>query len=122
MGRMLAALMEKMSLTTSDVGDRLVLILRRDLKLGADVEIGPDVPLFGGEFDLDSLDVLLLVTSVEKEFGIKIPSEAVGQEVFQNLSKLARYITEHAQGEPAAEADLLARLPHAEPFRFVTSI
>src|SRR4051794_17212101 len=99
--------------STAAVQERVALILRRDLKLGADVNIAPDVPLFGGEFDLDSLDVLLLVTSIEKEFGIKIPSEVVGQEVFQNLSTLTRYICDHVQDAPIADADLLARLPHA---------
>src|SRR4051812_18037189 len=108
--------------STAAVQERVALILRRDLKLGADVKIAPDVPLFGGEFDLDSLDVLLLVTSVENEFGIKIPSEAVGQEVFQSLSTLTRYISEHVNDAPPVETDLLARLPHADPFRFITSI
>ena len=36
-------------------------ILRRDLKLGAEANIRDDMPLVGGDMDLDSLDILLLV-------------------------------------------------------------
>jgi 3-hydroxyacyl-[acyl-carrier-protein] dehydratase len=101
--------------------DRVRTILRRDLKLGADVKIADDMPFFGGDVDLDSLDMLLLVSSIEKEFGIKIPSEAVGREVFQNVSTLAKYVQDNAKGG-VAPVDYLARLPHGEPFRFVTRV
>ncbi len=72
--------------------ERIKTLLRRELKLGDDAEVHDDTPLLGGDFDLDSLDVLLLVTSVEKEFGIKIPNEAVGQHAFENITTLARFI------------------------------
>ncbi len=65
------------------------------VKLGEDAEVRDDTPLLGGDFDLDSLDVLLLVTSVEKEFGIKIPNEAVSQEAFANVATLARFVEDH---------------------------
>jgi 3-hydroxyacyl-[acyl-carrier-protein] dehydratase len=117
-----------------DILQRIVLILRRDLKLGSDVAIPDDMPFFGSDVDLDSLDILLLVTSIEKEFGIRIPSEAVGKEVFQNVSTLVRYIQDHVELTAAAGAaagstvgsapppDFLARLPHAEPFRFISKV
>src|SRR5438093_13762756 len=79
----------------SDILRRIELILRRDLKLGPDAPIPPDMPFFGGNVDLDSLDILLLVTSIEKEFGVQIPSSAVGQEVFQNVTTLVGYIGQH---------------------------
>ena len=117
-----AALMENAP-PQPEILQRIITLLRRDLKLGGEVRIAPDMPLFGGEFDLDSLDVLLLVTSIEKEFGIKIPSEAVGQEVFQNLRTLTAYIQENLNGSSTPDyANLLARLPHGEPFRFVTKV
>jgi len=53
----------------ASTGDRIKRILRRDLKLPEDARIEDGMPLLGGQFDLDSLDILLLVTSVEKEFG-----------------------------------------------------
>ena len=79
-------------LTREQVLARLELILRRDLKLGDDVPIKASTPLIGGDHDLDSLDVLMLVTSVEKEFDIKIPNDEVKRDVFTNVGSLADYI------------------------------
>ena len=117
--------------TSEQILQRVQTILRRDLKLGADAPIPPDMPFSGAEVDLDSLDILLLVTSIEKEFGVKIPSSEVGRDVFQNVSTLTNYIAQNvgnlpSTGSPAsasaAAADPLAQLPHGEPFRFVTSV
>jgi 3-hydroxyacyl-[acyl-carrier-protein] dehydratase len=112
--------------------EQVVTILRRDLKLGPDAAIPPDMPFFGSDIDLDSLDILLLVTSIEKQFGVKIPSDAVGKEVFQNVSTLVDYVHSQAAHDSAAsaassapaalETDYLARLPHGDAFRFVTKV
>jgi 3-hydroxyacyl-[acyl-carrier-protein] dehydratase len=113
--------------------DRLKIILRRDLKLGAEAAIADEMPFFGSDIDLDSLDMLLLVTSVEREFGVKIPNEAVGRTVFESVTTLAKFIedqggtikpagTASATGTAAAAKDPLEQLPHREPFRFVTRI
>ena len=121
-----------MSEVETQLLDRLKLILRRDLKLGPDVPISDDMPFFGSDIDFDSLDMLLLVTSVEKEFGVKIPNEAVGRTVFESVATLANYIKEKggsvkpvvatsvASGAPAS--DPLERLPHRDPFRFVSKV
>jgi len=104
-------------------------ILRRDLKLGPDAVIADDMPFFGGDVDLDSLDMLLLVTSLEKQFGIKVPNEAVGREVFQNVETLTRYVQQQQNSATTAPAagvsdttDWLSKLPHGEGFRFVTAV
>ncbi len=76
--------------------NRLRAILRRDLKLGPDAPIPDDMPLAGGEFDLDSLDMLMLVTSVEKEFAIKINNEQLGREAFASVAALASFVEAHA--------------------------
>lgn len=120
------------SSTPSDTFARVEKLMRRDLKLGADIEINEQTPFFGSSADIDSLDILLLLGSIEKEFGLKIPSEAVGREVFKNVGTLVRYIDEHrgrgagggaAQAKPAApQQDPLARLPHGEAFRFVSRL
>ena len=80
---------------TTETSERIKALLRHDLKLGEDAEVRDDTPLLGGDFDLDSLDVLLLLTSVEKEFGIKIPNEVVSQEAFANVTTLARFVEDH---------------------------
>ena len=72
--------------------DRLKRIIRRDLMLGDAAEVPDGLSLIGGEHDLDSLDMLLLVTSIEKEFGVKISNEAMGREAFESLATLAGYI------------------------------
>jgi 3-hydroxyacyl-[acyl-carrier-protein] dehydratase len=115
-----------------DLLSRLKVIMRRDLKLGADFPIADDMPFFGGEADIDSLDILLLLGSVEKEFKIKIPNEAVGKQVFQSVETLANYIQAQLEGGGGSggaataaavpAADLLARLPHGPEFRFVTRV
>jgi 3-hydroxyacyl-[acyl-carrier-protein] dehydratase len=109
-------------------------IIRRDLKLGPDVPVTPDMPFFGGDADIDSLDILLLLSSIEKEFGLRIPSESVGREVFANVGTLVSYIERHqaggaggtvaAPGAPvtATPHDYLSRLPHREPFRFISRV
>jgi 3-hydroxyacyl-[acyl-carrier-protein] dehydratase len=108
--------------------DQIRTILRRDLKLNADAPLPEEMPFFGGDVDLDSLDMLLLVTSIERQMGVRIPNEAVGKEVFQNVAALARYVQDH-RGQastspvpPATQIDWLSQLPHGEPFRFVSRI
>ena len=118
--------------SSPDILQRVQMLLRRDLKLGADVNITPDMPFFGGDIDIDSLDILLLVTSVEKEFGVKIPSERVGQDIFRTVSTLVDYI-EQNQSAPNSGAgtsvatsssapDPLSQLPHGPEFRFITRV
>ena len=77
--------------------DRVREIIRRDLMLGPDAAITDNMPLFEGDFDMDSLDALLLVTSIEKEFGIKVPNEQIGHDIFADVKTLASYIEK--QGE-----------------------
>jgi 3-hydroxyacyl-[acyl-carrier-protein] dehydratase len=103
-------------------------LIRRDLKLGADDPLPEDMPFFGGKIDLDSLDMLLLVTSIERQFGVRISNESVGAEVFQNVGSLVRYVQQH-RGQPpvkapdaALQTDWLAYLPHGAAFRFVSSV
>jgi acyl carrier protein len=84
--------------TLATTTERIKRILRRDLKLPSDAKLDDDMPLVGGEFDLDSLDILLLVTSVEKEFGIKIASESIGREAFASVESLARFVDGLATG------------------------
>ena len=109
--------------------DRIKTILRKDLKLG-DIDIPDDMAFFGSDADFDSLDILLLMTSIEKQFKVKVPSESVGKQIFQSVSTLAQYIDENgsaveaggAAGPQEARVDSLDRLPHREPFRFLSRI
>ena len=111
--------------------EQVKTILRRDLKLGPAAHIPDDMPLVGGEMDLDSLDILLLVSSLEKHFGIKIPNEVVGRWAFQNVSTLAKFVQENAKAASggtsqtsgaAQQRDWLRMLPHGPEFRFVSKV
>jgi acyl carrier protein len=72
--------------------ERIKEILRRDLKLGPDAKIEDDMALAGGEFDLDSLDLLLLITSLEREFGIKVKEGSITRESFATVATLASFV------------------------------
>lgn len=82
-------------LPDADTVHRIKRVIRDSLKLAADARIDDDMPLIGGEYDLDSLDILLLVTNIEKEFGIKIPNESVGRDVFTNVTALVSFVERH---------------------------
>lgn len=88
--------------TPKPTEERLTDIIRRDLKLGPEIELSADTVLFGGELDLDSLDALLLVQSIEKDFDIKIPTEAMGPEVFATMSTLTAFIQQQLETRQSA--------------------
>lgn len=79
---------------SSDTTARIERILRTELRLGDEAQIDADTPLAGGDYDLDSLDMLMIVTAVEKDFGLKIPSEDLTREAFASVGSLARFIDE----------------------------
>ena len=73
----------------SKVKEMLVRQLR--LKM-APAEIADDSPLFGPEgLGLDSIDVLEVVASVEKEFGVAIQSQE-GEQVLRSVTSLADFL------------------------------
>lgn len=52
--------------------------------------------LVGGELGIDSIDVLEMVVMVEKDYGIVINNQEVGEKVFSSLANLADYITKNS--------------------------
>ncbi len=80
---------------------RVKEMLVRQLKLQVEpLEITDDEPLFGEEgLGLDSIDVLEVVASVEKEFGVRIESQEEGEKVLQNIETLANFVGERG-GSP----------------------
>ncbi len=79
---------------------RVKEMLVRQLKLQVEpLEITDDEPLFGEEgLGLDSIDVLEVVASVEKEFGVRIESQKEGEKVLQNIETLANFVGERGGG------------------------
>ena len=54
--------------------------------------------LVGGPLGIDSIDVLEMVVMVEREYGVVINSQEVGEKVFSSISALAEYIEENSSG------------------------
>lgn len=52
--------------------------------------------LVGGELGIDSIDVLEMVVMVEKDYGIIINNQEVGEKIFSSLARLAEYIEENS--------------------------
>jgi len=57
--------------------------------------------LVGGDLGIDSIDVLEMVVMVEKDYGVVINSQEVGEKVFASLTSLAAYIQTHTPGQNA---------------------
>lgn len=55
-------------------------------------DIGDSEPLFGSGLELDSIDALELVVSLEKRFGIKIGSSEESKAALESVDTLADLI------------------------------
>ena len=55
--------------------------------------------LVGGDLGIDSIDVLEMVVMVEKDYGVIINNQEIGEKVFASLSSLAEYITVNLPGK-----------------------
>ena len=74
---------------------RIKEMLVRQLKLQVKAsEIADDAPLFGGGLGLDSIDVLEVVASIEKEFGVSIRSQAEGERVLTSVNGIGAFLVE----------------------------
>ena len=77
------------------VVDALMLQLNED-------EIGDDQALFGpGSLGLDSIDALQIVVSLEKNYGLKVPSPEAAREAFRNISTMAEAVSRHLESPHA---------------------
>lgn len=71
---------------------RVKTVLRTCLKVEEATPLADTMPLVGGEYDMDSLDILLLVTELEREFGVKIHESTMDKGAFSSVSTLGDYI------------------------------
>jgi len=111
--------------------DRISSLLRRDLKLGPSAAISEQTVLIGGDMDMDSIDILLVLTSLEKEFGVQLTSDKVSKSAFQTVGTLVAFVEqtrEHARPVEAPASSVrsgvewLTALPHGPSFRFVSEV
>jgi acyl carrier protein len=66
-----------------------------DLKDVNPNELADDTLFFDGGLGLDSVDLMVLVALVDRDYGVEIFNRELGKEVFITLSTLAEYITKH---------------------------
>ena len=59
-------------------------------------DLADDEPLIGSGLNLDSIDALELVVTLEKEFGIKIASSEESRQALASVAHLAEFIRAHA--------------------------
>ena len=62
-------------------------------------DISDDEPLIGSGINLDSIDALELVVSLEKQFGIKITSSEESRTALASVAQLADFVRSRAPAE-----------------------
>jgi acyl carrier protein len=70
--------------------DSIREIIRTDLKFSG-IEIGEHLELVGGGLGLDSLDLLMLVTGIEKRFGHKIQHKKLNRDTMGTVGRFADF-------------------------------
>ncbi|MDB6094453.1 MAG: acyl carrier protein [Verrucomicrobia bacterium] len=65
----------------------------------AAADLADDEPLIGSGLNLDSIDALELVVTLEKQYGIKISSSEESRQALGSISHLAEFI--RARADPA---------------------
>ena len=58
-------------------------------------DLADDTPFFSGGLGLDSVDLLLLVALLDREYGVEIFSRELGEKVLVNIKTLAEYVSEN---------------------------
>lgn len=79
-----------MAVSREQVLEAIREIIRTDLKFTG-IEIGEDLELVGAGLGLDSLDLLMLVTGIEKRFGHKIPQKKLNRDTMGSVGKFADF-------------------------------
>lgn len=81
------------------VGTAVREILETDLKF-AGMDLPDDLAMVGDGLMLDSLDVLMLITAIEKRFGHKIPKGKLGAKSMPNIGGFIEFV--HLELQSAA--------------------
>ncbi len=80
---------------SQNLTDRVKELIVRQLRLKIrPSDIKEDAMLFGGDMGLDSIDALELVVGIEKEFGVRIADQDVGEKVLRSVSAISRFLSE----------------------------
>ena len=58
-------------------------------------DIKDDVPLFGADLDLDSIDSVEMIVLLDREYEIKITNPTEGRKILVDVNTIADYILEN---------------------------
>lgn len=81
----------------NDLKELIVTTLKLEGVTAAD--LADDEPLIGSGLNLDSIDALELVVTLEKRYGIKISSSEESRQALASIAHLAEFI--RARADPA---------------------
>ncbi|MBQ8357779.1 MAG: acyl carrier protein [Clostridia bacterium] len=76
------------------IADKIKELLNSSLGIELDI-LTYEIPLFGDEIGLDSIDSMEIIAAIEDEFGVSMTG--VGKEPFYNVESLAKYVAAHAE-------------------------
>ena len=79
-------------LPKADTLSRVKCVIRACLKVDPNAPLSDTMLLIDGEHDMDSLDILLIVSELEKEFGVKIADETMDRSSFSSVESLSSFI------------------------------
>lgn len=85
-----------MTSTADDIGLRAEIktFIVQHLRLAgiAPESLDDEMPLVGSGLELDSIDILELVTGIEKKYGLRFEDPEAVQKVFRSVSTIAAHI------------------------------
>ncbi len=74
---------------------KAMLVEELNLKISA-MEIADETPLFGPDsLGLDSIDALQIAVSLEKKYGVKLPSSEAAKEALASINSLYDFVLAH---------------------------
>lgn len=59
--------------------------------------ITSETSLRDGGLDLDSIDLLEVIVTIENQFGVKVPSAEIGKKYFQTVGTITQFVEENWQ-------------------------
>ncbi|MDA0214869.1 MAG: acyl carrier protein [Planctomycetota bacterium] len=80
-----------MPISRDQVLETVQKIVQVDLKFSG-VAFVEDLQLVGGGLELDSLDLLMLVTGIEKKFGYKISTQKLNRESMSSVGVFVDFV------------------------------
>ncbi len=83
-----------MSESRIDIEERVKNVILNRLKLSLDAKrLKRDTPLIGKGLGLDSVRIIELVVGLEEEFDLFFDDSEMSMEIFENIVKIAEYIS-----------------------------